>query len=259
MKNINKYFLLLGIIFFTSCGSGAEQEQQGADSSKKNPPSPDFNMENSDAKAIAIADQVMEAMGGRKSWDDTRYISWNFFDARELTWDKHTGNVRVESLNDDFKALVNINTLEGKVMKNGEILTQPDSVKKYLEEAKNMWINDAYWLVMPYKLKDSGVTLKHISESNTQTGEAADVLQLTFSGVGKTPENKYHVFVDKDSHLVTQWSYFKEAGQAEPDFTTPWQNYQKYGGILLSGDRGERKLTDISVKETMPEAVFTTF
>jgi hypothetical protein len=53
-----------------------------------NPAAEGFNESASDAKAIAIADEVMQAMGGRKAWDKTRYLSWKFFSFRQLTWDR---------------------------------------------------------------------------------------------------------------------------------------------------------------------------
>jgi hypothetical protein len=31
-----------------------------------------------------------------------------------------------------------------------------------LRKGKNWWINDAYWLVMPWKLQDPGVTLSYV-------------------------------------------------------------------------------------------------
>ena len=93
----------------------------------------------------------------------------------------------------------------------------------------------------------------------TEAGKTADVLQLTFEEVGKTPENKYYVFVDKDSRLVTQWQFFRQASDAEPGFTTPWQDYRNYGAILLSGDRGQRQLSDIRVLKEAPPNAFTSF
>ena len=138
-------------------------------------------------------------------------------------------------------------------------LTQPDSVAKYLQQGKEAWINDSYWLVMPFKLKDSGVTLKYLGEAPTQAGQPADVLQLTFEGVGVTPQNKYKVWVDKETKLVSQWAHFRNASDPEPAFVMPWQDYQTYGGIKLSGDRGQSKLTDIKVLEEVPEAAFTSF
>ncbi len=49
-----------------------------------NAPAEGFNAADSDTKAIAIAiaDEVMSTMGGRKNWDDTRYITWRFFGFR---------------------------------------------------------------------------------------------------------------------------------------------------------------------------------
>lgn len=244
--------LLLMLFVFQQCNP---KENESAD----NPPLTGFNEAGSDPKAIQLADSVMAAQGGRKNWDATRYIAWNFFDVRKLLWDKHTGNVRIENLKDDTKTLVNINTDKGKVFKNGAEVTQPDSVAKYLKQGKEAWINDSYWLVMPYKLKDSGVTLKYLGEEKLPTGPDTHVLQLTYQNVGVTPENKYKVYVDKNNHLVAQWAYYKNAQDSIPAFVMPWLDYQPYGNIKLSGDRGQAKLKDIQVLEQVPETAFTSF
>ncbi len=230
-----------------------ETQEQG------NPPMAGFNQAGSDKKATELADAVMAAQGGRQNWDKTRYITWNFFDSRKLLWDKATGNVRIEYLKEDMKVLLNVNSGEGQVYRNGTELTQPDSVAKYVTQGKEAWINDSYWLVMPFKLKDSGVTLKYQGEDTTEAGKAADVLQLTFENVGVTPENRYKIFVDKESNLVSQWAYFQQANDSVPAFVMPWQDYQTYGHIKLSGDRGKAKLTDIKVLDEVPEKAFTSF
>ncbi len=256
MKNLQKIsliFLIGGLGWLAGC----QNAQQG--STAENPPMADFNLAGSDSKAVQIADEVMAAQGGRKNWDATHYLAWNFFDNRKLVWDKYTGQVRIDYLKDDTKILVNINTGKGKVFKNGAEVTQPDSLSKYLEEGRKAWINDAYWVFMPFKLKDSGLTLKYVGEKPTQEGTPADVSRLTFQGVGATPNNAYDVYVDKNSRLVSQWAYYQEASQPEPNFVTPWKNYQDYGPIKLSGDRGERQITEIQVFETLPETVFTSF
>lgn len=126
--------------------------------------------ETSDAKAIEIADKVMAAMGGKKAWDETRHITWNFFGARTLTWDKWTGNVRIDFPRDKSVILMNINTDTGKVFKYGAEQTAADSVKKYMKSGKGAWINDSYWLTMPFKLRDNGVTLKYLGEEKTEAG-----------------------------------------------------------------------------------------
>ena len=224
-----------------------------------NPPAPGFDAADSDAKAIEIADRVMEAMGGRKAWDDTRYIAWKFFApppaGRTHVWDKWTGNLRFQG--GGRTTLMNINTKEGNVWKDGQKVEDPAEKAKLLQEGYEAWVNDSYWLFMPYKLKDSGVTLKYKGDGTTDDGKAADVLQLTFEGVGVTPQNKYDVWVDRDSGLVTQWAYYLTAQDAEPRFKTPWASWTRHGKILLSGDRGRMQLTEIAVHDQVPEAVFT--
>ncbi|MGB0525150.1 MAG: hypothetical protein ACPGJS_19405, partial [Flammeovirgaceae bacterium] len=224
-----------------------------------NPPAEGFNLAESDEKAIQIADRVMEAMGGRKNWDDTRFIQWTFFGRRDLYWDKKEGRVRIEIPEKEMVMLVNVFDNTGKIQVAGEELTEPDSITKYVQQAKSIWINDSYWLVMPFKLKDSGVTLKYLREDTTTVGQLADVLELTFTGVGDTPENKYEVFVDKESNLVTQWDFYRTVKDTKAQFKTPWANYKTYGKVKLSGNRGNYHLNNIAVLETMDDAVFTDF
>ncbi len=230
-----------------------------------NPPAPGFDTVGSDIRAVAIADLVMRALGGREAWDQTRYITWSFFGHRRHLWDKHTGSVRIEGrgprTGTPYVMLLNVNTGEGRAWKDGEAVTG-DELTPMLEAGVGAWINDSYWLVMPYKLKDSGVTLGYVGESETPGGKPADVLSLTFTDVGRTPQNKYHVWVAQDSGLIEQWAFFREAGDEEPAFTTPWAGWKRHGRIMLCGDRGEmggepRQLTDIAVLDTVPESAFT--
>lgn len=216
-------------------------------SKKINPAAVNFNHADSDQEAIVIADKVMKAMGGRVAYDKTRYISWNFFGSRKHVWDKNTGDVHITSLKDNYIVEMNIHTMKGELTMKGSKVTQPDSLTKYLQKGKEMWINDAYWLVMPYKLKDSGVTLKHLGASETADGRAADKLELTFKSVGVTPDNKYHVYVDKESDLVTQWDFYPKYDDTEPRFSTPWTGYKRYGEIMLSGGRGKYELSEIGI------------
>ncbi len=223
----------------------------------QNPAADGFDLVNSDTKAIEIADKTMEAMGGRKAWDKTRYITWNFFGARKHIWDKWTGNVRIENLRDKSVSLININTNSGKIFRNNQYLVEPDSIAKYVKAAKGAWINDAYWLLMPFKLKDSGVTLKYLGEEKTANNEDAYLIGLSFKEVGNTPQNKYQVWVTKADNLVKQWAYYAKADSEKSNFTLPWINYTKHGKILISGDRGERKLTEIKVLKKVDKKTFS--
>ena len=192
----------------------------------------------SDPRATDIADRVMESMGGDEAWNNTRYITWNFFDSNTHYWDKWTGNHRIESEN--RIVLLNVNTLEGRVWENGQEITNSEALTEALTRGHQSWVNDMYWLFMPYKLRDPGVTLRYVDEEVLPDGRACDVLEMTFQDVGYTPNNRYLISVARDTGLVEQWSWFPNRQDPEPQFTLPWARWHRYGDILLSADRGPR-------------------
>ncbi len=220
-----------------------------------NPPAAGFDAAGSDAKAIAVADATMEAMGGRHAWDMTRHLTWRFFGGRRHVWDKFTNDLRFED--GDLTVLMNLDNETGRAWQAGTEVTDADALKEILTKTKGAWINDSYWLVMPYKLKDSGVTLTYVGEKQDAAGKACDVLQLTFQGVGRTPNNKYHVFVDQQTHLVSEWTIWFDASQDEPRSLGPWTDWQRYGAILLAPGHGQRGHTEIGVFDQLPESVYT--
>lgn len=234
--------LLLGLLA-AACASDAG-----------NPPAAGFDSAGSDPKAIEIADAVMRKMGGRENWDRTRYLTWRFFGRRLHVWDRWTGDIRFEEA--DRITLMNIHGMKGRAWKAGVEVTEADSLKKYVDRGFRAWINDSYWLVMPYKLKDSGVTLTYAGEAKMENGRDAYVLTLTFNAVGVTPQNKYDVFVDRERMLVEQWAFYRNASDEKPRFSGPWTGWEPHGGILLSAGRGTRAHSDVAVYDDLPRAVF---
>jgi hypothetical protein len=220
----------------------------------ENPPAPGFDAAGSDARAVEIADRTMDAMGGRASWDAVQCVGWTIFGRTHL-WNKWTGDYRLEA--DTLVVITNLNTGAGRVWSRGSELPPGDACTAALQRAKSIWINDSYWLVMPYKLKDTGVTLRYAGERATGDGRTADVLTLTFNGVGDTPQNRYEVFVDRETGLVSQWSYYRDAADAEPKFTLPWTGWSDFGGIQLATGRGRTDVTGIRVSKDDERAAFT--
>ena len=82
MKNPFYLTLLFVVLVLFACEQ--KKDTPAATNIESNPPAEGFDAENSDAKAIAIADEVMEAMGGRAAYDSTRYLSWNFLEAESI-------------------------------------------------------------------------------------------------------------------------------------------------------------------------------
>jgi hypothetical protein len=219
-----------------------------------------------DAEGRAIAESVMEAMGGQEAWDNTRHLSWNFMGrGRHHYWDKWTGNVRIASPEGQDRegnrrpatlTLMNINTREGRAWADGEEVTG-EALAQMLEQGWRAWVNDAYWMFMPYKLLDPGVNLTYVGEDIMADDREADVLQLTFESVGVTPNNKYLIYVARDSGLVEQWSWFPNREDPEPGFTRPWAGWEPFGDILIATDHGAGADWEIAVYDELPDAVYT--
>ena len=61
-------------------------------------------------KAVNIANKVLEAMGGVKNYNNTKFIQWNFA-KRTLYWNKWNGDVRIENPEKNLVILINVNNV----------------------------------------------------------------------------------------------------------------------------------------------------
>lgn len=205
-------------------------------------------------KAHRLASASLNAMGGADAYDKTRYLSWVFFGRRFHIWDKHTGDIRIEYDGDKI-ILMNIHNKKGRAWENGVEITDSEKLAERMTWGYKVWINDSYWLVMPYKLRDPGVNLVYTRDDTMADGNKAYVLTMTFNDVGVTPENKYEVFINKETMLVSEFAYYSKAEDDQPQFNRPWQNWAKHGDILLSDKRGELSMAPVRVHKNLPEKV----
>lgn len=228
-----------------------------------NPAAEGFDAKASSPKAIMIADSIMKYHGGRQAWDEARFFHWNFFGARTLTWDKHESRVRIDVPKENKVYLLDYSgeELAGKVRVLGDEVTDAEVLTEELSKAYSMFINDAFWLVQQFKLKDAGVILQMADEQiDPQASRPSFVIDQTFDQVGDTPQNRYRLFVDKVTYRINTWQFFRNAEDTEPAIETPWNGYYPHDDILISSDRGGRfQLTEVSVKKQMNERVFTEF
>lgn len=222
-----------------------------------NPPMHGFNLGASHPIAVEIADLVMSSMGGRVAWDRTRYMSWTIF-GQDHVWDKWGDRFRWQT--DSTVVLIDLHSRDGRAFVHGNEIKSADEL---LVSAYRAWINAGYWLLMPYKLKDSGVTLGYKGEQTMFNGRTAHVLTLRFDEVGLTPNNGYDVYVDQETNLVQQWSYYANADVDSPNFTRTWEGYKNYGGIMLADTRAAvgnrtdvRKFQNLGTYSELPDAVF---
>ncbi|SHJ39428.1 hypothetical protein SAMN02745146_3018 [Hymenobacter daecheongensis DSM 21074] len=208
----------------------------------------------SDAKALALADRVMTQMGGPEAWQKARLLGWDFLDGSYQLWDKYTGDFHWQK--GDLVANYNLNTKVGRAYKAGQDISATDEGKKLLDKMYPIWVNNSWWLVMPFKLRDPGVTLTHQGAGKLMDGTPAEVLHMTFQNVGVTPDNKYELLINPKTNLVEEWAYFPKAADAQPAFRRRWTEYRTYGSLQLAADRSDgkdnRRINSIAVLQTVP-------
>lgn len=219
--------------------------------------------------AAQLADRVLTAMGGGEAWQNTRFLRFEFFGFRLHHWDRHTGRHRMEGKTregTEYVVLHNVNERgaedgTGQVWLNGEP-AGGDERKEWLTRAWRGWINDTYWLIMPYKLRDPGVNLA-LDGEEVIDGVTYTKLLLTFNEVGVTPGDKYWAYINPETHLMDRWAYHLE-GWPEDRPATHWQwlDWDRYGDILLAprrvnvADDSEQALGRLAVFDVLPDSVF---
>ena len=218
-----------------------------------------------DPKAAAIADAALAAMGGQAAWDGTHFLRFTFVARRTHYWDRWTGRHRLEGTTkekESYVVLDNITTHQGTAYIDGKPV-EGEKGKKLVENSYGAWVNDTYWLIMPYKLQDPGVNLTYAGEETVE-GKVYDKLGLSFGKVGLTPGDHYTAYFNRDTHLMDRWAFILESMPKEgPPSVWKWEGWQKYGNIMLAPHRsqvgGDKKLElgDISVPAQLADAVFT--
>ncbi|GAB3302842.1 hypothetical protein [Hymenobacter tenuis] len=255
------YVVLAALGGLVACQSNSSEQAAAASSaaatspgSSAYPAAEGFDAAGSDAKAIALADTVMQQMGGYPAWQQTRLLGWDFLDGSYQLWDKQTGDFRWQK--DSTVAIYNLTSKQGKAYRNGRDISATPDGEKLLSNMYPIWVNNSWWLLMPFKLKDSGVTLTYKGPGKFMDGTPAEVLNMTFKNVGVTPENKYEVLVNPQTKLVEEWAFFAKATDAQPAFRRRWAGYQQYGPIKLAADRTDGKdgrgLGHISARTDVP-------
>ena len=260
-----QFWFFITLIFLIA---GCQKQDSGKPASDGSPKR--FDPSKSDAEAIRTADEIMVALGGRENYDAVQYLSFHFIVARgemHLTdwrhdWDRRQNNYRLEGKTregDHLLAFFNLDTQSGTVFMNGQMAEGEDKVQ-WLGRAYARYINDTYWLLMPYKLKDPGAILKYEGMQEISNAQY-DVLRLQFEeGIGLTPQNVYRIFVDPATRLVNRWEYF-ESEDANPS-PAWWENWRAYEGIKLADQRvfenSDRKLlfTNIVASRQVDDKVF---
>jgi hypothetical protein len=253
--------LVLGL---GGCG-GADSESQAAQA----PGIADHLF--ADPEVTRIHTRMVEAMAPDNGWERTRYLEFDWAvnrgDApptvRAHRWDRWEGEARVEAPTQDGGSYVAIfNTADpeaGRVWVDGEEVTGEAAASR-LQGAYRAHINDGYWLLMPYKWTDPGVNARYVGvETDEETGETFELVELSFEEVGLTPQNMYRAWVNTESGLMERWEHFSNP-EANPSPST-WEEWTRVGPLSLAMNRrsgGELRIffSHVLAAERVPEGAF---
>jgi len=127
---------------------------------------------------------------GEAAWKDTRYLRFDFAvdrtedrDAPAHTWDKWTGRYRVEGKDRDGRARGRCDEPEHEGRRGDDRRRAPRrrGAREALEAGYALVVNDTYWLLMPYKMRDPGVVLS-LAGTEKKGEDRWDKVRLTFEG-----------------------------------------------------------------------------
>jgi hypothetical protein len=226
-----------------------------------------------DSQALQIADRLMKALGGKENWERARYLRFNFVVERKgkvvgdfkHLWDRYTGRYRVQGPTDGggFYTVLfqDVNSKKGEVFLNAKRVADEKERLKFLDMGYERFINDTYWLLMPYKWRDPGVNLKYEGTSRGAEGQVWDKVLLTFGNVGLTPKDRYWAFVNQKTGMMDKWEFILQ-GQKGPPSVFDWIHWQDFEGIKLCTEMKSQKeplrilFTNVAVLHSMEDKPF---
>ena len=214
---------------------------------------------------------MMEAMDPDGAWQRNRFLAFDWIVQRaggepvrrSHAWDRWDGDYRVEGPTDDGTMVAVFNTnapADGRVWVAGVEVTGEDKAP-LLQRANGMYINDSYWLIMPFKWADPGVTTRYLGERTDEDGTAWEVVELSFESVGLTPQNMYQAFVNPETGLMERWAHFRTP-DADP-FYADWTDWTSFAGVQLAmnkpwADGGRIFFENVTLGGDVPVDAFAT-
>jgi hypothetical protein len=226
-----------------------------------------------DVESEPILRAMVAAMGGQEAWDRLPCFRFDFVyirDGKEVSrtrhwWDKRTGRARVEATDDQGRHVATIFNLQdrrGLAFVDGIGEGDPKRVAELTQEGYERWVNDTYWVMMPFKLRDPGVRVRYAR--NEKTLETVyDVLELSFvAGTGLTSDDRYWLYVNRRTRMIDRWEYVL-TGQSPPPAGASWEAWSQVGPVKLSlqrrfqGRSSMLRFENVSTPASFDETVFT--
>lgn len=175
-------------------------------------------------KELTTAKKIAKAHG-IEHWKDVNEIQFTFnvnrgdnHSERSWKWNPKTNDVRL-------------------ISKKDTITFNRTSVDSLSQKADKAFINDKFWLLVPFQLIwDEGTTISEpVCERSLLSNEVFFKITINYSDEGGyTPGDAYDIFYDHD-YIIREW-VFREGNSKEPSMTTTFENYKNLNGIKIAKD-----------------------
>lgn len=285
---------LAALFLWTGCGPADEAgtEAGGAGEAPGQTSAAEAEAAFDGDSARILATRLEEAMGGQEAWEEARYLQFRWIVEREgqrvadrfHRWDRWDGRYRVEFDRDGSHhvAIFDLDEIRtdsaiGKVPAEGDVWIDGRRLEgaardSALHGAYGAFVNDSYWLLMPWKWTDPGVHLAYegrrdltpppatgaaaapeetasgdegSTEGEGTGGEGAaagsgaetfEVVHLTFEPDLGMTNDEYWGFLDPQTGLMRAWQYHLQ-GREEKGDVIWWRDWREVGPIRLSARR----------------------
>lgn len=157
-----------------------------------------------------LADEMLEALN-KPGFDSIKHISFTYVGLHSYAWDRENNNVTVSwGENEIFLDL-------NQPVENYTVLQY---------KAYQYFINDTFWLIAPFKVRDDGVVRLSVP---LEDGRG---LLITYTSGGLTPGDSY-LWVLDEKGFPTSWKLWtSNVPIGGLEFT--WENWQETGGVWFA-------------------------
>jgi len=161
-------------------------------------------------QAEQLADEMLKALN-KPGFDSLKYIAFTFKGIHTHQWDRKNNHVTVS-------------------WKGHEVfvdLNKPSDAYNLLEfKAYQHFINDSFWLVAPFKVRDDGVV------RSTVDLEVGRGLLVTYTSGGVTPGDSY-LWILGERGFPKAWKLWT-SNVPIGGLEFSWDNWEEFDGVWLS-------------------------
>jgi len=227
-----------------------------------------FDPAQSDGKAVVIADEVLETIGGA-AFHKVRYLKFRYtkvhgtevVEERIHIWDRQSKRSHLETFTTRTRkpvvVILDHATRQGQATLEGQEVTGENG-DKIVADALKYFNEDELWLITPFRLKEPGAKLRYEGEK-----PAGDVVydQIT-AAFEDSPDVKFRFYVNRATKLIENVAFVPKGKNVTP-VAFDWSEWTTVSGMKFSlrksqpGGEVQIALDGIEVFSELPETIFT--